>query len=95
MREIAWTVPAQADLRRINGWLIENRSPDQALRIASSIRARARFLEKFPHGGRPDRDDVRVLRVRTTPYLILYRLRPGRVEILRIRHEREDWLVGA
>lgn len=93
MREIAWTIPAQADLRRINSWLTENRNPEHALRIAIAIRARASVLERFPHIGRPGRDDVRVLRIQTTPYLILYRLRPGRVEVLRVRHEREDWLV--
>jgi plasmid stabilization system protein ParE len=93
MREIAWTLPAQADLRRIDSWLTQNRTAEHALRTVLAIRARAGFLEHFPHGGRPDRDGIRILRVQATPYLILYRLVFDRVEVLRVRHEREDWLV--
>jgi len=93
MPRIAWTRPAQADLRTINDWLTENRDPGYVVRVMSSVRARASFLERFPHAGRPGIHGERILRVLYTPYLILYRLNGDRVEILRVRHEREDWLV--
>ncbi|WP_231029902.1 type II toxin-antitoxin system RelE/ParE family toxin [Sphingomonas sp. IC-56] len=34
------------------------------------------------------------MRVHDTPLLILYRLPDGNtVDVLRVRHEREDWLI--
>ncbi|MCD2323657.1 type II toxin-antitoxin system RelE/ParE family toxin [Sphingomonas sp. IC-56] len=49
---------------------------------------------KLPYGGRPGKDGIRVLRVHDTPLLILYRLPDGNtVDVLRVRHEREDWLI--
>ncbi|RYY24477.1 MAG: type II toxin-antitoxin system RelE/ParE family toxin [Sphingomonadales bacterium] len=94
MLRLVWTLPARADLREINSWLLEHRAPAIALRTIISVRARALFIERFPHGGRPGADGVRVLRVHATPYLILYRIQRDTVEVLRIRHEREDWLVA-
>jgi len=93
MPGLDWTLPAQEDLRNINRWLAKNRSPAIAARTLIEIRTRSTFLEDFPHGGRPGHDATRVLRVHDTPYLILYRLRADIVEILRIRHEREDWQI--
>ncbi len=93
MRELVWTSPALADLRSIEGWLEQAAGPRFAVQMLSAIRERATFLYDFPHGGRPEADGSRVLRVLNTPYLILYRLTPERTELLRIRHEREDWQV--
>ena len=94
MTEVTWSLPALADLRAIDAWLTRNASPEQAVRSLAEISRRANFLRDFPHGGRPMIEhDFRVLRVPATPYLILYRLRPNGVEILRLRHERGDWHV--
>ena len=90
--EISWSAPALADLEGIDAWLTENLSGDHAVRILTAIGSRVQFLRDFPHGGRPMIEHgFRALRVPATPYLILYRIRAGRVEILRLRHEREDW----
>jgi toxin ParE1/3/4 len=88
-----WTQPALDDLTAINSWLTANATGVIALRTLLEIRRRSRFLTNFPHGGRPDKTGVRVLRVFNTPYLILYRLLNDNIEILRVRHEREDWRV--
>ena len=94
MPKLIWTTPARNDLRRINAWLTERASPAIALRSLVEIRTRARFLENFPHGGRPVLDrDFRVLRVHDTSYLIVYRLNGPNIDLLRIAHEREDWQV--
>ena len=92
MPALKWTQPAIDDLWSIDAWLNENASGGTALATLAAIRLRAGFLENFPHGGRPIGEGVRALRVIDTPHLILYRLVSGDVEILRIRHEREDWL---
>ena len=93
MPALNWTAPALADLRAIDHWLEENASPEIALRTLATIRFRAGFLENFPHAGRPLGESMRALRVRDTPYLLLYRLLGEQLDVLRIRHEREDWLV--
>ena len=92
MRLIDWTVSARADLRGIDVWLEREASPDVARATLIAIRERADFFTRFPHGGRPHPDGTRILRVFRTPYLIRYRLRDGRVEVLRVHHEREDWI---
>ena len=93
MPQLDWTAPALADLREIDAWLSEHARPEIALVTLLHIRRRARFLEDFPHGGRPIAQNSRVLRVIDTPHVILYRLVDGVVQILRVQHEREDWKV--
>jgi plasmid stabilization system protein ParE len=95
MHDIIWSRPALEDLRRINDWLTRDAEPDHAIRTLAAIRRRAEFLEQFPHGGRPLRDGVRVLLVYETPYLIRYRIATSRVDVLRVHHERENWVVGS
>lgn len=92
MRLIEWTASARGDLRGIDGWLEREASPATALATLLAIRERADFLIRFPHGGRPHADGTRILRVFRTPYLIRYRLKGERVEVLRVHHEREDWI---
>ena len=94
MTQITWTAPALADLRAIDRWLTHQASRELALRTLGEIKFRVSFLENFPHGGRPELgQNFRVLRIFHTPYLILYRIQEEGVQILRIRHEREDWRV--
>ena len=91
MPVIDWSDPALRDLRRIDEWLTREASPEVSIRILMAIRERAGFLERFPHGGRPQADGTRILRVFDTRYLILYRLAGDVVQVLRLHHEREDW----
>jgi plasmid stabilization system protein ParE len=95
MFQIEWTGPARNDLRAIDRWLERETSPEFAFHILVTIRTRARFLENFPRGGRPYRDGLRIFRVSGTPYLLRYRIvaETGMVQILRVHHEREDWIV--
>ncbi len=93
MRKIIWSSLAREDLRRINHWLINEASPELALRTLATIRFRCKSLEDFPHGGPPLNNGARKLRVHDTPYFILYRIIRSTVEVARIVHEREDWLI--
>lgn len=88
---IDWTTLALDDVRRIDDWLTREASPALALRTIGAIRFRSKFLEDFPHGGRPLSKGQRVLRVYDTPYLIRYRIVGDSVQVLRVHHEREDW----
>ena len=92
MRRLSWTVPAREDLRSLDAWLTKEARPQVAVRTLAEILERARFLLNFPHGGRPFLDkQFRVLRVLDTPYILIYRIKGDTIEILRVRHEREDW----
>lgn len=93
MPRVSWTTPARDDLRAINDWLIDETTPQLAVRVLGAIRARATKLQQFPHIGRPHGDSTRILRVFDTPYLIRYRLIAGEVQVLRVHHERENWFV--
>lgn len=93
MPELVWTTPAIRDLQAIDIWLSEHRFAALAEQRLARLRERAELLTQFPHIGRPIDGGVRVMRVFDSPYLLLYRLKNGKLEILRIRHEREDWLV--
>ncbi|MEN2747720.1 type II toxin-antitoxin system RelE/ParE family toxin [Sphingomonas sp. T9W2] len=88
---MVWTRPALEDLRRINQWLPDNAAPIVASEILTAVRQRSAILNSFPNAGRPISGGSRVLRVRGAPYLLIYRTLPDQVEILRIRHDREDW----
>ena len=88
---ISWSPLAVGDIRGISDWLEQDATPATALRSVGAIRHRARFLEDFPHGGRPHGDGQRILRVFDTPYLIRYRIKNDTVEVIRVHHEREDW----
>jgi len=72
-----------------------NASGEIALATLAAIHRRARFLENFPRGGRPTGGGNRILRVINSPHLIIYRIIGEKVEILRIRHESEDWQIEA
>jgi plasmid stabilization system protein ParE len=93
MIRIVWTSEADADLRRIDEWLLEKSTPEIAVRTLVAIKQRADFLLNSPRGARPlGPPDYRLLRVFHTPFLIAYRvMKNDQVEILRVFHEREDW----
>jgi plasmid stabilization system protein ParE len=59
--------------------------------VVQAIRHRVLILRDFPRAGAPLPGGIRKLSEWRYGYLVLYRLRPIGVEILRIRHAREDW----
>lgn len=92
MTIVRWSKAAVADLADIHGWLIREASRPIARRLLSHIRVQAEVLESFPAIGTVIGEAERKLRVRGTNYVILYR--PGResVEVLRVHHNRRDWI---
>lgn len=67
-----------------------NAAPTVAAAALTAIRGRADLLRTYPRIGRPALNGSHVLRVRKTPYLLFYRIEDDRIEILRIRHDREE-----
>jgi len=66
--------------------------PSAAGRIAATLLAAVESLAEFPNLGRPGRVvGTRELVVRGTPYVIPYRLRGERLEIVAAFHGRQKW----
>lgn len=90
--ELSWTPQAVADLRKIDSYLSAEVDGRLAAQILETIKFRLRTLRDFPHAGPPvEGRPFRSFIIRGTPYVVAYRLRDGRVEILRVHHQRENW----
>jgi toxin ParE1/3/4 len=91
---LVWTRPALADLRAIGVFLVKE-SPGAALRQRDMIRAALGLLPDHPASGRPGRvAGTRELVIGGTPFVVPYRVRDDRVEILAIFHTSLRWPDG-
>ena len=80
---------AAADLEAIFAYL-EERSPGAAARLAGRLRQAIAALELFPARGKPGHHaDTRELSI-VWPYVIVYRITPTAVQILRVLHGAQD-----
>lgn len=91
MPQLIWSPASRDDLKGIDEYMME-RDPVVALEILRAIRSTAIRLLEYPRIGRAIEEPYRVLGARGTPYLVIYRLRDGVIEIVRVRHARENWL---
>ena len=88
---LVWTRPALRALEAI-GEHLERENPDAATRIVARIVDLTRTLEQYPHRGRPGRaGDTRELVVTDTPFIVPYRVRHNRIEILSVLHGARKW----
>lgn len=84
--EIGWTAKAIKDLAQIEKYIARDK-PEAARSVAEHILASVEHLADFPALGRPGRrQGTRNLIV--PPYVISYRARIARIEILTIWHGR-------
>jgi len=89
--KIIWSPEACADLDRIFDTLLAQQ-PSLAAGILDRIEGRVEALRDHPGLGRPGRvAGTRELVVSGLPYLIPYRVRAGRVEIVRVFHAARLW----
>lgn len=88
---IVWLEAAEADLERILDY-IEQESHQGALAMALALRKEADvLLSDHPKAGRTGRRrGTRELVVAGTPFILVYRVRPSRVEILRVLHGKQN-----
>jgi toxin ParE1/3/4 len=90
MRRSEWTDPARQDLGKIHDFYRQT-APDYAARVARAAAAAGRFLCQHPLAGAEIDIDVRKWPVPQTKFRLFYRVLEDRIQILRIRHVREDW----
>jgi plasmid stabilization system protein ParE len=92
-REVVWTAAASDDLVSI----AEHISRDSEFYAATVVRelvAASRSLVAFAERGRaiPEYDDQSLRGLIVRKYRLVYRVRPGRVEVLRIIHGAREAL---
>jgi plasmid stabilization system protein ParE len=90
--EIRWSLPAAEDLERICQ-RIEHDNPEAAMRVAKTIYEGCAQLGDFPNLGRASRrmSGRRELTFPPLPYIAVYQIKKGAVEISRIFHAAQDW----
>ncbi len=84
--EIVWTKQAVTDLAEIEQYIQLDR-PSAARRVAAHLRSSVEHLAEFPDLGRQGRRPG-TRELVNPPYLITYRVRGTRLEILSVWHGR-------
>jgi toxin ParE1/3/4 len=88
---VAWTRQALRDLDPAFEYTAEH-DPGAAPAIIERIETALAAIADLPHAGRRGRvDGTRELVVTGTPYIIPYRLRRGRIELLALIHGARRW----
>jgi len=89
--KVIWTARARVELDEIADYAAPI-SASAALALVRRLRQAGKRLGEHPHMGRPGRvDGSRELVVNGTPYILPYRVRDGRVEILAVLHASRQW----
>ena len=88
---IVWSPRAIEHLTRLRSY-IEHDNPKAASRIAGTLLGAVEHLAELPHLGRTGRvTGTREMVVPDTPYVIAYRLRGDRLEVVAVFHARQKW----
>jgi toxin ParE1/3/4 len=89
--QIEWTRPALDDLREAGAFIAAD-NPPAAVRMAARVREAVESLADLPNVGRPGRLlTTRELVVTGTPFLVIYRVHLGALQILRLLHHARRW----
>lgn len=89
--KILWTLLALKDLDQLWGYIAEA-NPDAAQGVLKKIEEAVHSLRSYQNLGRPGRvKGTRELVIVGTPYLVPYRVKKNRVEILAVIHGSRRW----
>lgn len=88
---VVWSPRAVEHLAHLRSHIAHD-NPKAANRIASALLEAVERLAELPNLGRPGRvAGTRELVVPGTPYVIPYRLRGDRLEVIAVFHGRRQW----
>jgi plasmid stabilization system protein ParE len=88
---VVWSPRALGHLADVRAYIARER-PDAASRTATTLLAAVDRLAALPNLGRPGRlSGTRELVVPGTRYVIPYRVRSERLEIIAVLHGRQRW----
>lgn len=89
--KIVWSRRAIRHLAKLRDYIAED-NPDAGAHVAERILEAAQHLETFPNLGRTGRlAGTRELVVPQTAYVIPYRIRGNRIELIAVFHGRQRW----
>jgi plasmid stabilization system protein ParE len=89
--KVRLTGSAEADLERI-GDAVARTDPERARLIVRGLRAAARSIGALPRAASPVLSSPGVRKKSVRPYVILYTIIRNEAVIMRIAHERSDWV---
>jgi addiction module RelE/StbE family toxin len=88
---IVWSPRAIEHLAHLREYIARD-NPNAANRVASALLEAVERLAQLPNLGRPGRvAGTRELVVPGTPYIVTYRLRRDRLEVVGVFHARQKW----
>lgn len=88
---IVWSARAVRHLSQLRAFIAQDR-PNAARETADTILSSVDLLAEHPGLGRPGRlPGTRELVVPGTPYLVPYRVRGDRLEVVAVFHGRQRW----
>jgi toxin ParE1/3/4 len=89
---VVWTRKASRHLRAAYDYWARESSPHAADTMLGRIFSTVELLERFPEAGRRGRiSGTRELVIVPTPFLVAYRIRRGKIEILSLLHGARKW----
>jgi toxin ParE1/3/4 len=90
--KVVWTRKASRHLRAAYDYWARESSPTAADMTLERIFSAVEQLERFPGAGRPGRvSGTRELVIVPTPFLVTYRVRRGKIEIIALLHGARKW----
>jgi toxin ParE1/3/4 len=89
---VHWTRDAQKDFDKIDDYYADF-APDFAAKVSRTAVQAAKRLAEYPAIGPivEGESGTRKWHVGNTDFLLFYRVLPGHIQILRVRHMAEDW----
>lgn len=89
--KVGWTRLALTDLGSAYNYIAEE-SPSAAAQVVAMIEKAVEAIGRHPEIGRPGRvEATREFVVSGTPYVVAYRVRAQRVEVLAVIHGARRW----
>lgn len=92
MHSLVWKKQARNDLLKIVEHISED-NPDAAEKLADDIEVKAEKLCEFPEMFKPGRKRGTRELVAHENYIVVYRVQPKQVVILRVKHAAQQWPV--
>ncbi len=91
MMQVIWFKRAIEDLMSAKDYITQD-SPQAAQQIVQKIKNKVSLLSEQPGIGRPGRvPNTKELVIDKTPYILPYRVRDNKIEILRVLHTSRRW----
>jgi plasmid stabilization system protein ParE len=88
---VRFTASAEADIEQIAARIVEA-DPERVRLTLRGLRAAARSIGLMPYVSSPVPSASATRKKSVRPYILLFTIRGGEVIILRIAHERSDWI---